>query len=88
MHQAASGVCTHIVQGRTDEAPMRQKLIQAFEAVLGEQQDQAVGTGVERSIRWTQKDMMHMLPVESVLGNAMNAAQVAQKHLSEVINPV
>jgi len=86
--QAAAGTHTHVVQGRIDEAPIRWKLIKAFEAVLCEQQDQAIGTGVEHSIRWTQKDKKHTVPVESVSGNALNAAQVAQKHSSEVVNAV
>ncbi|KAJ7138789.1 hypothetical protein C8R43DRAFT_845311, partial [Mycena crocata] len=55
--QAARGVRTRVVgtsnSEKAKETSLRQQLIRKFHLALKEEQDRAVGTGLERPVRWT-----------------------------------
>ncbi|KAJ7814859.1 hypothetical protein B0H13DRAFT_2242659 [Mycena leptocephala] len=52
--QAARGVRTRILHTteKAKEASLRQQLIRKFHLALKEEQDQAIGTGLNRTVRW------------------------------------
>jgi hypothetical protein len=52
--QAARGVRTRILHTteKAKEASLRQQLIRKFHLALKEEQDQAIGTGLNHTVRW------------------------------------
>jgi hypothetical protein len=78
--QATTGVRTKATSGRNQvmsAAPTeRQLLIRRFHEVIKQQQEQGVGTGAERGLRWRAE-----VPAA---GNAANAAETAETRHKKV----
>ena len=62
----------------TQPESVRKQLIHEFHTILKEQQDRAIGTGVQRSLRWT--GTTSQVPT----GNAANAATVSKENIRKV----
>ncbi|KAH7904198.1 hypothetical protein BJ138DRAFT_1240158 [Hygrophoropsis aurantiaca] len=79
-------------QAKMTEAPpkevtIRTNLIREFEAVLKEQQDRSIGTGVERATRWTGSSNRPTTTSSGLpSGNAANAASVAKAAAKKALN--
>ncbi|KII84575.1 hypothetical protein PLICRDRAFT_167537 [Plicaturopsis crispa FD-325 SS-3] len=95
--QAALGVRTkgkdepnHSGSGEKPEVSMRRQIIRQFHAVIREQQNVAVGTGVEREARWRAPapggrdgTVNGQSSASAASGNAANAAAAASKAAKE-----
>jgi hypothetical protein len=58
---------------------VQHQLINGFHAILKEQQDKGVGSGLERVARWWSEGNEMAIEVEVVTGNVANAASVAKQ---------
>lgn len=85
--QAARGVRTRVLDTTTEkakEASLRQQLIRKFHLALKEEQEQAVGTGLNRAVRWQTSapggrglNVPGAQPQSRIAGNSENAALTA-----------
>ena len=85
--QASTGVRT--ATQRTSEGSTnlseRQRVLQRFSAILKQQEEKGVGTGLERAARWTRANMTTTSEVGSLSnGNSGNATAVAKAVATKV----
>jgi hypothetical protein len=81
--QAAEGVHTQVTNSPDPMVSLKVDLIWRFQAVLHEEQEHRVGTGVERRQRWISHEGAGT-PLTVLAGNAANAAQIVTKVAGEV----
>lgn len=66
------------------EKSQRMEIIKGFHEILRQQQARGVGTGKERSQRWSSSQSSQVMQSEDLTGNAANAAEAASKTAAKV----
>ncbi|KAJ6615027.1 hypothetical protein B0H10DRAFT_2220789 [Mycena sp. CBHHK59/15] len=101
--QAARGVRTRVIDPtnaeKAKEASLRQQLIRKFYLALKEEQDRAVGTGVEREVRWkasapsgrggnVRGSQSDVIPAGNSANAALTATALAKRVIAARVTPL